>query len=313
MKKETFYAPFACSFTDLLHGAPVHEGRDGMVIAIRDAYQAHEAYEKLQNVPGAQLSAYGCGPRLNQHVYLPSCAGIATLTLPQGLVEGDKQAIALQEHPEYISEVKIKVSGDIAHGPIDWAQLTMGVGVDYSGLQKQVSVRFDDLARIVDKIAAIPDAARQQVDLYDEYARDSLREMYNSNGCIHSRVRLASNPTPEQTAMHFALEYFQTYMKACEINLPLGFMLHNAHDLPGTFKEQFESAYSHNADYRSIAAAVTCEMLKNMAQGTQDIDTKAILICLANEADRDFNAYSNGTIKQTQDIDAPEHEEEEIE
>ncbi len=309
MKTETFHAAFDCEFTDLLHGAPVHEGKDGMVIAIRDTYQAYALYEKLQQVPGAQLSAYGCGPQLDQHVYLPSCAGIVTLEIPKGIIEGDKQAVDLHEHPEYITEVTIKVSGDVAHGPIDWTQLTLGAGIDYTGLQRQVAVRFDDLARISSKLEATTDAVRQDVDLNDEFARDSLRALYNSNGLLHHRFRLASNPSPEQTAMHFGMEYLQTYMKACESSLKLDFNMRNAHDWQDSFVEMFSAAYAPGLDYRAISADVVYTMMDNMAKSTTDVETRAVLMLLMQQAERDSAVYSGNPLEEPQDI-VPEEPEE---
>ena len=309
MKTETFYAAFACEFTDLMHGAPVHEGKDGMVIAIRDNYQAYELYEKLQQVPGAQLSVYGCGPDLDQHVYLPSCAGIAKLEIPESVIEGDKQAVDLRAHPEYITSVTIRVSGDVSHSIMDWSQLTLGAGVDYEVLQRQVMTRFDDLCRIASKFAETPDDIRRDVDLDDEFARDSLRALYNSNGILHHRFRLVPNPSPEQTAMHFGMEYLQTYMKACEQNLKLDFNMRSAHDWQDSFNDMFAAAYSPDADYRVLVADVVHTMMSNMAQSTTDIETRAVLSLLMQQAERDSTTYSEQPVGETPDI-VPEEPEE---
>lgn len=301
-KTETFYAPFRFKLTDLVAGKEIHNGIDGMVVAMRDQIQAYDTRDKLKKATDDKLSAFGCGPDHSQHVYLPTCTGMVTMEVPVGAIENDKQVVNLSQNPEWIQNVSIDISGDVSHGPLLWSQITFGMAPDYSDLKKQACIRFEDLSRITAKIASLPDAIRERVDMHDEYARDSLNTLYNSSGFMHRRIYQPSNPTPEQSARSWGQEYLQTYMKACEGNLSLDFMLRNAHDWEDAFKEKFDAAYGPGTDYRAISASVVYEMLNNMAQATTDMETRVILTMLMQQADRDATVYSDNPLDAPQDI-----------
>ena len=309
MRTEKFYAAFSVDFMDLVHNKPVHEGKDGMIIAMRDILPAQELFDKLKQIDGRQLSAYGCGPEGDQHVYLPSCAGIAHLKVPVGVIKEDAQAIDISKHPEWVTQVTINVSGDVSHGPFNWTQLTMDLTPDYSDVSKLMAARFEDLSRIAAKLAVVPDDVRKAADLYDDFARDSLRALYNGNGFMTKRVHV-SNPTEEKIALGWGLEYLQTYMKALEQNMSLDFMLRTAHDMEASFKEQFQEQYTPEVDYRITAAATMHKMLESMSGSCTNLDDSAVLALITNQAERDTTTYSETPIGETPDVVLDEPEEE---
>lgn len=313
-KTETIYSPFKFSLVDLANGVSVHEGAR---LVFRDQFAAYEQWDKLKQVPGAQLSAFGCGPMQDQHVYLPTCTGIMHIQAPAGFLKqngepidkrvcivGDKLKAGpddIKIQSEWIRQVDFRIEGDIAHGPLVSMQLTEGIGLDYHDLQRFAKQRVNDLSKIVSAIASNSDEHRMRADLNDEHVRDSLRDMYCTSGFSYKRQLWDDQMTDEQRSMSIGLEYFQPYFRSLDVNLGIDGVIRHAHSLEQEFRDLFPAYNQNVSDPRIAAAETVAKIMDTHAAQSIDNTERLVFLSLKNNAERDVEDFyaMNDNLVQT--------------
>lgn len=291
MKYDILYAPFKFELTDLINGKPVHKGQDGMVVACKDAMEAHDLWDKLKNTHGAQLSAYGCGPELNQHVYAPTCTGLMVLHVPKNMFPENKQVIAVES--PWIYRCDFRIEGDLAHGPIISMQITNGDAPDYEQLRAFAQYRLDDLSKITTRIAQDTDQQRMHADLDYEYVRDSLRDMYCTTGFVNKRIPFRDEMTAEEKAMSYGLEQLQQYMRSMDIHLPISAILTHAHSMEKEFKDAFAEHYAQASNGRAAGAQTIAHVMQMHADKAASSDERIAFLSLKADAERNAALYQN--------------------
>lgn len=291
MKYDVLYAPFKFELTDLIQSKPVHKGQDGMVVAYKDATEAHDVRDKLKNTHGAQLSAYGCGPELNQHIYAPTCTGILVLHVPKNMFPENKQVISVES--QWINCCDFRIEGDIAHGPVINMQITNGDAPDYEQLRAFVQYRLDDLSKITARIAQDTEQQRMQADLNYEYARDSLHDMYCTTGFVNKRVPFRDEMTVEAKAMSYGLEQLQQYMRSMDVHLPISAIITHAHSMEKEFKDAFTEYYAQSSNGRIAAAQTIAHVMQMHADKTTSPDERIAFLSFKADAERNAAVYQN--------------------
>lgn len=316
-KFETVYAPFQFSLVDLAHGKPVHEGQDGMLLVFRDKIAAYEQLDKLKQIEGPVISAFGCGPEGDQHVRLPACTGMLHLDVPANMIINDKQVCIMSDKlpvgpndikifPSAIRQADFRVEGDIAHGPLTSMQLTNGDVPDYDDISRFARIRLEDLARITDKIAGDTAEHRTAADLEGEFVRDALQTVYNSAGFAHHRIRINDSMSPAQQAMLSGLEYFQPYIRAIDANMGIDAILRHAHTMEQEFKDAFPGHYQSEGDVRAAAAMTVAGIMHTHAEASTDFNERMVFMSLKVNAEHDAEMYRD--VKPEADLaeDEPE-------
>lgn len=305
-KTETVYAPFSFTLVDMMYKKPVHEGHDGRLMVFKNPAEAYEKWDELKQNQGAQLSAFGCGSDGMQHVYLPTCTGIIRMEVPKGLLPDDRCTCIISDktpvgsndikiNSDWISQVDIRIEGDVAHSSVIYTQLTGGGAPDYDKLPMLAQYRFEDLERICGKLAREKSESREQTNLYEERARDSLREMYCGNGFAHKRFFIRNNMTEEQQRLTSGLEYLQPYMHAMDKVLGIDSILRHAHSMEQEFRDMYPQHDNHTSDARIAAAATVAKMMQEHAERSVTKFERTAFLSFKANAEQDIELFQKET------------------
>lgn len=282
MKTSKFYIPFKFDLPDLFNGDQFYKKLSPNTVAFSDEWKAHQAWDDMKNGQGEQLSTFGCGQDLDQYVTLPGCTGMLHIDAPAGTIKDNQYPENI--NPEWITQLDIRIEGDVSHGPLIYSQLTMGSAPDYEDVQMNAFLRFQDLARICNQIAIESPATLMKINLYDEHARESLSAMYNSAGFTYKRQPFSLNMSPEQQALSFGLEYLQQYMKTMKTYLTLDEIIRHAHSLEQEFRDEFSKQYDPQKNFKMIAAAVVEKIMEDHCARGESDNERAVFTLLKHNA-----------------------------
>lgn len=277
------YAPFNFHLTAMMQNTPVYENTAGKLRVFKNEYDAYEQWDILKNTPGQPISTFGCGPDESQHVQLPTCSGILKLNIPEELLNQETQEMAIQER--WIQQVDIRIEGDIIHHPILYTEITNGLPLDYGHLPKIAQSHFDDLVRICSKLVVDSEHTRQQADLYDEHARNSLRDMYSGSGFAHRRLYVRDSMTDEQKQLTVCLEYAQPYMKAMDKLLGIDSIIRHAHAIEQDVTDICKQ-YS-DIDTNLAAAYTMAQVMQAHAEQSVNDAERTVFLSLKRNAELD--------------------------
>lgn len=324
-KIETVYAPFSFSLTDMARQNPVHKGPEGRLLVFKDQLAAYEQWDKLKQIPGPQLSAFGCGSDGSQHVHMPTCTGMIKIEVPRGLIRDDKCICIMNDklsdgpddvkiNDAWMKQIDIRIEGDVAHGPVLYTQVSIDGYPDYNQLVRLAQLRFDDLTRICSKLTRDHPESRARADLYDEHARDSLREMYCGNGFAYRRFFLRENMTEAQQRLTSGLEYLQPYMRAMDVVLGIDSVIRHAHSIEQEFRDMYPQYDNHTSDGRIAAASTVAAMMQEHAERSVAKSERTVFLSLKANAEQDIEMFqrsngAHGDVNSEHASNAPDYHE----
>lgn len=278
---QTCYAPFIFELYNFLIGKTPYENEDEKTLIFLDKTEAFEIWNKYKTLPGRKMSNLGCGPNFNQFVRAPICTGIITLNIDEAIC--NKQMIKI--NPKWIQQIHFHVGKDVAHEELTSLQIINGKAPNYSFLRPEMQRRFDSLCHLCEKIALSSQDARRNTDFTEEYARKSLKAVYNHSGLMHQNFEVYKTMSLERKRFYQGMKYLQCYIKAVETHLDIDSIVRHVHFIEDSFKSSFQSRCP---DCLLFAAEIISDIMQKCSERAVNNNEQMTFIALKADADKDI-------------------------